>query len=318
MAALVVAAGMGAATAQGATGIERPRVSIDIVGCDGGLAREAQRIAAIELRATLVDAAADATSVTKVTAACQGTLAALAVVDPTTGKSLERTVALTEAAPTGRARLLALAVAELVAASWSELQTNPQPRAPAATPLAPYAARESARAAVADRTFELAAAFDVHRLSGGDFLFGGGVRAAIWISPLLLARIDALADYGEAERGVGSVAVIMPSVSAALGLSPWSGGSLLRPALSLGLRGGYVRMNGIANGQTAIGTRQQGAWLGPELALQVSAWHRARVHPILGLAAGVHLLGVRGTVEGGRDVEAVGFWGGVSAAVAVR
>ena len=307
---------MCAVTAHGAVGLERPRVSIDIVGCDATLAREAQRIAAIELRATLVDTGPDAT-VTKVTAACRGTLAALAVVDPTTGKSVERTVALTEAAPNGRARLLALAVAELVAASWSELQTNPQPRAPAATPLAPYAARESARAAMADRSLEVAAAFDVHRLSGGDFLFGGGVRAAIWISPLLLARFDALADYGELERGAGSVAVIMPSVSVALGLSPW-GGRFLRPALSLGLRVGYARMNGIADGQTAIGARQQGAWLGPELALQVSAWPRARVHPIVGLAAGVHLLGVRGTVDGGRDVEAVGFWGGVSAALAVR
>jgi len=300
----------------GAAGVERPRVSIDIVGCDAALAREAQRIAAIELRATLVDAAPDAT-VTKVTATCRSTLVALEVVDPTTGKSLARSVALTEAAPNGRARLLALAVAELVAASWSELQSNPQPRAPPATPLAPYAARESARAAIVDRSLELAAAFDVHVLASGDFLFGGGVRAAVWISPLFMARFDALADYGELGRGTGSVAVIMPSVSAALGASRWIGTSL-RPAVSLGLRGGYVRMNGIADGTAATASHQQGAWLGPELALQVSAWPRARVHPILGLAAGAHLLGVRGTVSGGRDVEAIGLWGGVSAALAVR
>lgn len=305
-----------APAAHGADGIERPRVSIDIVGCDPALAREAQRIAAIELRATLVDAAPDAT-VTKVTAACRGTLAALAVVDPTTGKSLERTVALTEAAATGRARLLALAVAELVAASWSELQTNPQPRAPAATPLAPYAVRESARVAVADRSLEFAVAFDMHRLASGDYLYGGGVRAAVWLSPLLLARFDAVADYGELGRDTGRVAVIMPSVSAALGVSRWLGAHL-RPALSLGLRGGYVRMNGIADGQTATAARQQGAWLGPELALQVSAWPRARVHPIVGVAAGAHLLGVRGTVEGGRDVQAVGLWGGVNAALSIR
>jgi hypothetical protein len=308
--------GMWAAPAHGAGGIERPRVSINILGCDEALAREAQRIAAIELRATLVDAAPDAT-VTKVTAACRSTVAALEVVDPTTGKSLERTVALTEAVANGRARLLALAVAELVAASWSELQTNPQPKAPAATPLAPYAARESARAAIADRSLEFAVAFDVHRLASGDVLFGGGIRTAVWLSPLLLARFDALADYGELDRGAGSVAVIMPSVSAAIGVSRWLGAHL-RPALTLGLRGGYVRMNGIADGQTATAAYQQGAWLGPELVLQVSAWPRARVHPIVGLSAGAHLLGVRGTVQGGRDVEAAGFWGGVTAAVAVR
>ena len=313
---LALAAGMHAARAQAAPGLERPRVSIDIRGCDAALAREAQRIAAIELRATLVDAAPDGT-VTQVIATCRGTLAALEVVDPTTGKSLERTVALTEAAPNGRARLLALAVAELVAASWSELQSNPQPRALPATPLAPYAARESARAALVDRSFEVAAAFDAHFLASGDCLFGGGVRAAVWISPLWLARFDALADYGELGRATGSVAVFMPSGSAALGVSRWIGTSL-RPAVTLGLRGGYVRMNGIADGNAATGAHQEGAWLGPELVLQVSAWPRARIHPIVGLAGGAHLLGVRGTVAGGGDVKAVGLWGGVSAALAVR
>ena len=309
---------MRAANAEGAPGVERPRVAINVVGCDAALAREAQRIAAIELRATLVDSAPDGT-VTRVTATCLSVVAALEVVDPTTGKSLGRTVALTETAPSGRARLLALAVAELVAASWSELQSNPQPRAPTATPLAPYAAREAARAAVADRSLalELAAAFDVHVLASGDVLFGGGARAAVWMSPLLLARFDAVADYAEVGRGTGRVAVLMPSVSAALGVSRWIGASL-RPAISIGLRGGYVRMNGIADGTTATAAHQQGVWLGPEVTLQVSAWERARVHPIVGVSAGAHLLGVRGTVNDGRDVEAVGMWAGVSAAVAVR
>jgi hypothetical protein len=77
-------------------------------------------------------------------------------------------------------------------------------------------------------------------------------------------------------------------------------------------------MNGIANGTAATSFHQQGVWLGPEVALQVSAWARARVHPVLGVAAGIHLLGVRGTVDNGPDVEAVGIWGALSAAVAVR
>ena len=254
---------------------------------------------------------------TQVTAACSGTVAALEVIDPTTGKSLGRTIALGEAAPNGRARLLALAVAELVVASWSELRSNPQPKAPVATPLAPPAAREAAREAVAERSFELAAALDLHTLASRDFLFGAGARATVWISPLLFARFDALADYAELARAGGSVAVLMPSGSAALGVSRWLGTSL-RPALSAGLRGGYVWMNGIADGKVATGARQAGIWLGPEVVLQVSVWPGARVHPIVGVAAGAHLLGVRGTVNQDRDVEAVGFWGGLSAAVAVR
>jgi len=307
---------MHGASVQRASALDRPRVSINIVGCDAALAREAQRIAAIELRATLVDPAPDGT-VTEVKATCRGVLAALEVIDPTTGKSLGRTVALTEAAPNGRARLLALAVAELVVASWSELQSNPEPRAPPATPLAPPAARAAARAAINERALELAAAFDVHVLGSGDVLFGGGARAAISISPAIFLRFDALADYAELDRAAGRVAVIMPGVSAAIGTSRFIGASL-RPAISLGLRGGYVRMNGIADGTAATGLHQQGFWLGPEVALEVSAWARARVHPVLGVAAGTHLLGVRGTVENGTDVQAVGIWGAVSAAVAVR
>ena len=313
MLALAVAVHTASARAEG---LERPRVSIGIVGCDAALAREAQRIAAIELRATLVEPAPDG-SVTQVTAACRGSLADLNVADPTTGKSLGRTVALTEAAPNGRARLLALAVAELVVASWSELQNNPQPRAPAATPLAPYAAREAARAAVADRVLELGAAFDMRVLGSRDLLLGAGACLTLWISPLVFARFDGLADYGELGRPGGSVAVLMPSVSAALGISRWLGASL-RPALSVGLRGGYVWMSGIADGTAAAGSRQQGVWLGPEVGLHVSVWPRARVHPVLGITAGAHVVGVRGTVAEGRDVEAVGFWGGVNAAVAVR
>lgn len=311
-----MAAAVHAASARSAWAVERPRVSIGIVGCEAELARETQRIAAIELRATLVDAAPD-TTVTQVTASCRGTLAALEVLDPTTGKSLGRTVALTEAAPNGRARLLALAVAELVMASWSELQSNPRPRAPTATPLAPDAVREAARAAVADRSLELAAAFDVHLLASSDFLFGAGARMALWISPLFFARFEGLADYGELARAAGSVAVIMPSLSAGLGASRWMGDSL-RPAISVGVRGGYLWMNGIADGTAATASRQRGVWLGPEVVLQVGLWPRARVYPIVGLAAGWHLVGVRGTVDGGRDVEAVGPWAGISAAVAVR
>jgi hypothetical protein len=289
--------------ARTAAGAERPRVSIRVVGCEQPLAREVQRIASVELRATLTDEAPDP-AVTQVIATCLGADATLSVRDPTTGKSLERTVSLGEAVPSSRARLLALAVAELVAASWSELETNPHPAAPAATALAPYPAREAARSAVAGRALEAAAVFDLHVLGGGDLLFGGGARLAVWMAPRIFLRVDGLADYGVLDRPTGTVAVIMPSGSAAVGLVRQRD-AFLRPALSGGLRAGYVWMNGTSAAATVAGSHQQGVWLGPELMLQVSAWAASRVHPVLALSAGAHLVGVRGTVGGGRDVEAV-------------
>jgi hypothetical protein len=294
---------------------DKPRVAIVVVGCPDALAREAQRIAAIELRAALVDATPGQTT-TEVTATCSMDFAQLRVVDPTTGKSLERSVALSQAAATARARLLALAIAELVAASWSELESNPEPKVPSAAPLAPPAAREAARGAIAPRPIELSAVADAHLLASRDLIFGGGARTEIWLSPTFFLRFDALLHHAELARTSGTIAVTMPSVSSALGACFCAGS--LRPSMSLGARAGYAWMSGVAAGQATIGTRQQGAWVGPELAVELSAWPRARVHPVLALSVGAHVVGVRGAVEGERDVMATALWGGLSLGAAVR
>jgi hypothetical protein len=294
---------------------EKPRVSIALVGCDAGLAREAQRIAAIELRATLVDATPDGAT-TQITATCDATLADLRVADPTTGKSVERRVALAQAAPTARARLLALAIAELVVASWSELESNPEPKAPSADPLAPVAAREAARGVIVPRPFELGAVADAHVLASGDLIFGGGVRTALWNSPPIFLRVDVLAHHAQLARPSGTIALTMPSLSIALGVS--GAGEWLRPRISLGARAGYAWMSGVAASAGTTGLREQGAWLGPELALELLAWPHARVHPVLALSVGANVIGVRGTVTGGRDVVATGFWGGLGVGAAVK
>ncbi|HET6285111.1 MAG TPA: hypothetical protein VFH73_29405 [Polyangia bacterium] len=291
-------------------------MSIAVVGCDDALAREAQRIAAIELRAVLVDATPDIAT-TFVTATCAAESADLRVLDPTTSKSVERSVALAQAAPTARARLLALAIAELVAASWSELESNPQPKAPPAAPRAPEVAREAARGVIARPPIELAAVVDAHLLASRDLILGGGARTEISLSPRFFLGVDALVHHGELSRASGTIAVTMPSVSGALGAS-FDAGSL-RPSVSLGARAGYVWMSGVAsNGAMGTGYRWQGAWVGPELTAEVRPWRQRRVHPVLALSVGAHLLGVRGTVENGRDVMATAFWAGLSLGAAVR
>ncbi|HXI57220.1 MAG TPA: hypothetical protein VNO55_14225 [Polyangia bacterium] len=301
--------------AVGAAPREKPRVSIAVVGCDDALAGEAQRIAAIELRAALVEGPPDVAT-TQITATCEATSANLRVLDPTTGKSVERSVALSQAAPAARARLLALAIAELVAASWSELENNPQPRAPPAAALAPVAAREAAREVIAPLPIELGAVADAHLLASRDLIFGGGARSEIWVSPRFFLRFDALAHYAELARAAGSIALTMTSLSGALGASFAAGP--LRPSVSLGARAGYAWMSGVAAGAATTGSSQQGAWVGPELAVELAAWPHARVHPILCLAVGAHIVGVRGTVNAGGDVMATGVWTGLALGAAVR
>jgi hypothetical protein len=290
-------------------------VSITVVGCEDALAREARRIATIELRAVLVETTPDMAT-TQVQATCGPLAADLRVIDPTTGKSVERSVALSLATPNARARLLALAIAELVAASWSELESNPEPKAPSAAPLAPVAAREAARAAIAPMPVELAAVADAHLLASGDLVLGGGARSEIWISPMLFVRFDALADYAELSRPTGTVALTMASVSSSLGAS--FGGAWLQPRVSVGARGGGAWLSGVATGAATTGYHEAGAWGGPELAVECAAWPRAHVHPVLSLSLGAHILGVRGTVNAGHDILATGLWGGLGLGVAVR
>jgi len=290
-------------------------VSIAIVGCEEPLAQEARRITAIELHATLVNAAPDAAT-TQISAACTAQSAQLRVIDPTTGKAVERTVALGQAAPSARARLLALAMAELVAASWSELEDNPEPKAAPVAPLAPLSAREAARRVVAPRPIELQAVADAQLLASRDVVLGGGARGELWVSERLFLRFDALFLYGEPSRATGSVALTMPSASGALGASLGSG--WLQPRVSLGVRAGYAWMNGIAASAATTGDHQRGFWGGPELGFELAAWSHARVHPVLGLSLGAHLFGVRGSVDEGRDIKATGLWSGLSLGAALR
>ncbi len=253
---------------------------------------------------------------TQVQATCGQLEADLRVIDPTTGKSVERSVALSLAAPNARARLLALAIAELVSASWSELESNPEPKAPSAAPLAPVAAREAARAAIAAMPVELAAVADADLLASRDLVLGGGARGEVWVSRLLFVRFDALADHAELSRPTGTVALTLASVSSALGAS--FGSAWLQPRVSVGVRGGGAWLSGVATGAATTGYHEAGAWGGPELALECAAWPRAHVHPVLSLSLGAHILGVRGTVNAGRDVLATGLWGGLGLGVAVR
>ena len=59
---------------------------------------------------------------------CHDHDAELRVQDPLSRKIVTRHINVGAAAPNARARLIAIATSELVLASWSELETNPDPR----------------------------------------------------------------------------------------------------------------------------------------------------------------------------------------------
>lgn len=103
-----------------------------------------RRIVGIELAVELSEVESAGTTRVRVTCARDATF--VEVDDPVTGKSSSRRVDLESTARVARSRLLALAIAELVSASWAELRLRrtsdaPLPDAVASVPLQNLARR---------------------------------------------------------------------------------------------------------------------------------------------------------------------------------
>jgi hypothetical protein len=301
------AAGDGSARAEAS----RPPVVIEFEECEQPLEAEVRRIVGVELRATVIDAVGAREAATRVVATCRGSEVNLMLADAATAKHLERTLALSEAEPPARARLLALAVAELVVASGHEIQDGPEPTEQALPPRQPPpSAARAAQDASAEQTSAMAEAIGVARSFPGSglWLLGAGARGFLTLSRPLMLMLEATAEWGQTSRTTGQVGA--RAIGGALGLGwgvrrewafimPWAGA-----------RAGVARLTGEPSlGATATsGETQSGPWLGPEIGALVTFFPRATVHVTVALSAGAILLGVRGEVVGERDVNVLGPW----------
>lgn len=118
-------------------------VRLDLEQCPELSRSDVRRAFAAELGARLAESPGP--GVTEAVVICKNGNALLRVRDPLSRKTAARRIDLSRAAPAARARLVAIATAELVLASWSELATNPEPRVKPAGPAPPPAARQAAR-----------------------------------------------------------------------------------------------------------------------------------------------------------------------------
>jgi hypothetical protein len=238
--------------------------------------------------------------------------------DTATSKSVERRIAV--GAKAARARLLALALVELISASWAELET-PAPR----TSVVPPPSLEVRKTVVAtlERLERRAGAlpalgrfrlFAVAGLQG--FLDGPGVLGG---AGLRLGRdhkyhvgwaVDAMTFHGQPGTSLGPVTVDTLSLSGTFFVhGQWS-----RVALrgGVGLRGGAARLGGQASQQSVSANSLWGPWLGPmaELELTVAATRRLAVE--LGGEVGYVVLPVVGLVNNVREVAVDGPWFGLN------
>lgn len=267
-------------------------------------AREVGRILAIELRLPTTEPDRGEEWATRVQAECNELAVGLRVDDPLTRKQLARTFDLTGSAPTTRARLVALAIAELVLASWTELVSNPTPRVPATGPAVPEELHESARRTAAEQMQSERSRTRLW-LSGGPHVFidaalwGVGLRWALQWPGLFGFELDLRVDHGGRLTELGELVAdrVTASVTPHLHFGRWRFGA--------GARAGAVRMSGIA-AQADVRERQGVApWLGALMLVGVEATFggfAVQLHTevgvtllsVVGRAGGTDLLPLRG------------------------
>jgi len=298
----------------------RPTIALTVDACVAVDAADVKQLVEIELHTTVID-----DGLTKVTTRCADKTVELTVVDPLTGKSLTRSIDVMAEPPKARARLLALAIAELVSASWTELETNPTPAVPpAGSPPSP-AAKAAARDIVHERTpaFTVAPSQPLRAVAVLDrraflaktaWVTGLGVRLGQdrgtfgWTA-------DMLASQGTRAATLGEVAIDV--VSIALGATAHYTWRNISARAALGARFGAARLSGVPRGEDVEGRSVRGPWGGPSAAASISI---VPIKPLLVEASfetGYVVSPVHARVDGERQASVAGLWVGSAIALGV-
>lgn len=293
-----------------------PAVAVEVDPCvpvDHGKLHE---LLAIELGTSTAQGSQPAAA-TRVGVSCSEPGIELRVEDRVTGKSMTRVLPASSFADASSTRLLALAIAEFVVASWIELRLQPAPAVQPVGPRAGPAARRVAESAVAERTpasspilrRTLSAGASAQFWSAHDaVLFGGGVRVLlplwaklVWTASADLAIGRADADYGRLGLFTTSVAL---AVALQLQLDP-------RSTLELGPGGrlGVASIDGDADPALAEGDDFIAPFGGPLLLARVVLRAGNMLRVGIDVEGGWTTLPVRAQVEDeGTALELDGGW----------
>jgi hypothetical protein len=289
---------------------DAPPLRLQIDGCVGVDIADVERIVAVEIRTTPMTSKTRANvDTTQVDVSCDGQLVVLRALDPITGKQTSRRIDLAGTPALARDRTLGLSIVELVVASWSELESVPEPAAPiverTSSPNARGAARLQVRKRIqATRERSLRPSVSLlaraaHTTAG--WAIGAGAMMRIERETGLGWGVELATHRMNAQRQRGSVGV--DSTGAAVWAdvhADWRG---IRGRAGAGVRLELVRMTGesvdgamtAADSFTAIG--------GGPLARGSLAIARGEVVVELGAEVGWRALAVRGLVTNDDDVE---------------
>lgn len=238
-----------------------------------------------------------------VSLSCDERSLVVTVDDPVTGKTLSRAFPRAEVPTRGAERYAAIAISELVEASWSELLL---PTPEVATPVVSSEERSAAVEALPTRRLRLSALGSARGyFSSGVVQWGGGARVEVQlVGPLELAA-DVLVESGRARVTGGSVSAddVTAAVFAALRLELGRVGLLG----GLGGRVAGARLIGFPDDPAAFeGRTVAGVIAGPGALAAVSVSVGAVVFT-LAVEGGALLRGMEGRSDGTR---VTGLWGG--------
>lgn len=231
----------------------------------------------------------------------------LQVFDPLTAKTLRRSFDLMQEPEEMRSRLLAMAISELVQASWLELRYNPEPQVKpigkVETPKVVEVAKESLSS---PRFFWAPAASTLRMAELRPFLVGGGFSVT-GILGISYWDLQAMWLTAELHRSSGSLRLSPTGLRANIGLT-----EVLGPArLFVGAGGRFGLLSiGAQPKSLAVTVPGQGSTLwGGVVGILGAVWRAARyVEPALELEAGYLLRGVTITIPTAPSIHVRGPW----------
>jgi hypothetical protein len=292
---------------------DRPQLAVEVIGCEQPA--DVQAVVALELGTSASDPhslpAHGAVNATRAVAQCEAERALLAVTDPLTRKHVERTVELEHVHASARARVIGIAIAELVSASWFELERAPTASAPRQAP-GTQRARAAALQAVRAREALWRVSLGVGpllRLSHDANAPGIGAALQLIAQSPWSARLmfDLSGAHASRAIGLGAIEATVLALGAA-GLLHAQNHPLGVHA-GVGLRGGIARVRGESRDASAVREGDvSGPWLGSMLvlggALALGEWGALQLTSELGYA----FVAVRGRVDGRQAAAIDGAW----------
>lgn len=282
-------------------------VSLSVDTCVHVNNAEVRRLFRLELATSLPNASVgDGVGATQVTARCKSGKVELQVIDPLTAKVLVRRI---ELGNKGRERLLALAVMELLVASWVELAATPQPKVPVGDPAADAARKKTSallRKRLAPEPWDISTSVRGSVSLGSVGFSAGGA---------LSVSLDAPSGYGwgvdvVVERAGDSVAlgeVKVSAFAAAVSAHLHRRWRAARWRAGGGVRVGGVTMSGKPGEPGVVGRSLTGLAAGPFVRGAVTR-PLGKVLVELWLESGYHMVGVHGLVNGAEETSVEGMW----------